>query len=194
MNVTVIDEGVFKNCSNLKTVTIPDSLTEINAMAFEGCYKIKTINQSAQYEIKDKCVIRKKDHALVYVLPQKGKLKIPNGVKTIQRYAFCTCTSSEVTIPASVTHIGSSAFEYSYSLESVAIYGALASFGSQAFRDCMALKNVSLAPGITSLGSAVFVNCYSLKKITLPNSITTINSEAFRYCRALKEVNLPANL
>lgn len=110
--VTVIDEGVFKNCSNLKTVTIPDSLTEINAMAFEGCYKIKTINQSAQYEIKDKCVIRKKDHALVYVLPQKGKLKIPNGVKTIQRYAFCTCTSSEVTIPASVTHIEDYAFQF----------------------------------------------------------------------------------
>ena len=42
--ITKIDDNVFKDCTNLKTVTIPDTVTEIGNSAFEGCRSLEKIN------------------------------------------------------------------------------------------------------------------------------------------------------
>ncbi|MBO5303399.1 MAG: leucine-rich repeat domain-containing protein [Lachnospiraceae bacterium] len=112
--VKIIEEETFGECWNLKTVNLPSDLKKIGKKAFAECPKLKNLSLSAKnktYKIKDKCVIRKKDKALLYVLPKKGTLKIPDGVKIIEEYAFCNCTSSEIHIPASVIHIEDYAFE-----------------------------------------------------------------------------------
>ena len=102
--VTELKEQTFSNCDDLTTVSLPDSLADISYQTFYASPRLKNLNVSsnAKIRVKDRCVIRKRDGALVYVLPGKGKINIPNGTKKIMQYAFCSSTASSVYIPASV--------------------------------------------------------------------------------------------
>lgn len=41
--VTTIDNGTFKDCTNLKSITIPNSVTSIDDDVFVGCASLKSI-------------------------------------------------------------------------------------------------------------------------------------------------------
>ena len=72
--------------------------------------------------------------------------EVINGhtVKAIEGFAFKDCTSlSSVTIPKSVTRIGSSAFFGCTSLLSITIPENVTSIGDHAFRDCSALSRIN---------------------------------------------------
>lgn len=112
--VKELEAETFYGCKNLKTVTLPGNLKKLDVAAFEECPKIRKMKLSSKnkvYEIKGNCVIRKKDHALVYALPGKVSFRIPEGVEVIKEYAFNNCISRTVHIPASVTMIEGHAFE-----------------------------------------------------------------------------------
>lgn len=52
-NVKTIEDGGFEYCSNLKTITLPASLTNIGEYAFSGCDKLETVKYGgtkAQWE------------------------------------------------------------------------------------------------------------------------------------------------
>lgn len=111
--VTVLEGETFYDCDRLKTIQLPDDLMELNIGAFENCPKLKTLKLSSKnkvYRIKNKCIITRKEQALIYVLPSKGTFKIPNGIKVIKAYAFDNCTASKLYIPASVKKIEENAF------------------------------------------------------------------------------------
>jgi hypothetical protein len=75
---------------------------------------------------------------------------IPNGVKTIDYWAFKDCTNlKSVTIPNSVTSIGSNAFNNCTSLTSIAVPKSVKEIGEGAFSKC------------TNLTSVKFENTYS---------------------------------
>lgn len=46
--VTTLPENAFKNCANLKTITLPPSLTSIGNYAFSGCSSLEEINIYAE--------------------------------------------------------------------------------------------------------------------------------------------------
>ncbi len=111
--VTVIDEEIFYGCDRLQTIQLPAGLKEMHITAFEGCKKLNSLKLSKKnpiYRIKNHCIIEKQSNALIYTLPCKGSLKIPNEIKEIRRYALGSCTSSTVNIPASVIKIEGDAF------------------------------------------------------------------------------------
>ncbi|MBQ2417501.1 MAG: leucine-rich repeat protein [Alistipes sp.] len=42
-NISIIGNGTFQNCLNLKSITIPDAVTEIDKNAFRGCSNLSEV-------------------------------------------------------------------------------------------------------------------------------------------------------
>ena len=71
--------------------------------------------------------------------------------------------------------IAAQAFEEKTSLRAVTIPDSVTEIGSRAFADCTNLQNVELSKGLVSLGSNVFNGCVSLLEIEIPKSLTDIS-------------------
>ena len=91
--VTTIDMGAFMNCKNLKNVNLGDGVIEIKREAFTGCVSLESIT-------------------------------LPESLEVIGIAAFQECTSlKKVFVPKNVTKIDSVAFRHCNSLEEVIISG-----------------------------------------------------------------------
>jgi len=124
------------------------------------------------------------------------------NMNEINLYAFVSCTNlTGVTIPASVTKIGSSAFSGCTSLASITIPNTVTSIESTAFNDCTSLASITLPTNasFTGIGSTsdhfgFFSGCTSLASITIPNNITIIGRYAFAYCTSLASITISDNI
>lgn len=112
-------------------------------------------------------------------------------------YGDASYTSSTITIPASVTHdgttysvtgIGDYAFANCKILQSIAI-GSVTDIKRSAFKGCEGLTAIDL-DDVTSIGDNAFNCCNSLSDINFGN-VTTIGIGAFSDCSALKKAILP---
>ncbi|MBQ8334462.1 MAG: leucine-rich repeat protein, partial [Clostridia bacterium] len=66
--------------------------------------------------------------------------------------------------------------------------------GSSAFAYCNTLETVVIPDTVTTLDHYAFRECRSLREITIPDSVTAINDYVFWYCSALETVRIPANV
>lgn len=129
-----------------------------------------------------------------------GVVTIPStiGGKKVTRigdFAFSWCSTDDtdltsVTIPSSVTSIGSGAFYNCTSLTRVTIPSSVKSIGGSAFYECIRLKSVTIPNNVTSIGANAFEGCSSLTSLTIPNSVISIGNEAFWCCANLKSVTI----
>ena len=214
--VTTIRFEAFGGCSNLTSVTIPDSVTTIWATAFCGCSSLREFN--GKYASEDgRCLIV--DDTLNSFAPAGlTEYTIPDSVTTIGNYAFYSCSSlTSVTIPDSVTTIGAWAFRGCSSLTSVTIPDSVTTIGGSAFSGCSSLREFngkyasdngrcliidgtlnSFAPAglseytipdsVTTIGYGAFAYCSSLTSVTIPDSVTAIAHKAFYDCSSLTSV------
>ncbi len=117
---------------------------------------------------------------------------IPNSVTSIGSGAFSGRSSlTSIEIPNSVTSIGSGAFSFCTSLTSVTIGDSVTSIGDSAFDECDSLTSVTIPDSVTSIGSSAFSFCTSLTSIVIPDSVTSIGNSAFYSCDSLTSVTIP---
>ena len=108
----------------------------------------------------------------------------------INNHQACSSLTS-ITIPNSVTSIGSSAFSGCYRLTSITLPNSVTSIGNYAFYGCSGLTSLTIPNSVTTIGSAAFDDCSGLTSITIPNSVTSIEYEAFRGCSGLTSITIP---
>lgn len=91
-----------------------------------------------------------------------------------------------VTIPESVTEIGSRAFSGS-SLQSITLPNSITEIKDGTFMDCSNLSAITLHNDLKTIGADAFSRCSSLTEITLPASLTTVGKRAFDHCWKLNK-------
>ena len=101
-------------------------------------------------------------------------------------------TSSNVTIPSSVTEIGNDAFINKSTLQSVVIPSNVKKIGVNAFAGCYNLRSVNIQ-GAEVIEAGAFLYCNRLSDVILPDSLDWIGAKAF-YDTSITRVTIPANV
>ncbi len=198
-----IGSYAFRDCSNLISITIPNSVISIGGMAFLGCSGLTSVTignsvTSIGMEAFRDCT-------------GLTSVTIPNSVTSIVYGAFWGCTGlTSIIIPNSVTSIGSMALSGCTGLLSVEIPNSVTSIGDGAFNGVRNIVYTGSAKGapwgencINGLVDGYFVYKDATKAILLgcssavtgsiaiPNSVTSIGGRAFWGCTGLTSIEIP---
>lgn len=172
-----IPAGAFNDCSNLKTLVIPDGITTIGSTAFASCYLLEEITIPES-------VVEIGDTAFSYCQSIQN-ISLPNNLKTIGANAFSYCYGlKSIAIPNSTTVIGNSAFDNCLDMTEVIIGNGVKIVGDYAFRACTKISSLTIGNSVESIGRNAFSG--SMTSITIPNSVTTLGTAPFAGCNKLQ--------
>ncbi|MBO4777877.1 MAG: leucine-rich repeat domain-containing protein, partial [Bacteroidales bacterium] len=131
--------------------------------------------------------------SVVYISSHDGfgmcatSITIPESISRIGSWAFYGCTSlTSIIIPKSVTYIGEGAFYGCTGLTSITIPESVTSIGDRAFKDCSGLTSVTIANSTVSPNA--FENCTKLKELTIGANCNSIGDNAFAGCSRLIDI------
>lgn len=208
--VKVIGDYVFQNCSNLTSITIPNSVVRIGKNIFEGCTGLTNISIPDGITFIGNSAFENCSGLTFVSIPNSVKgigsevfkgcdnlasIIIPENVTKINSGTFSGCFRlTSVTIPKSVTVIGAYAFFECKELASIEIPDAISTIENSTFSGCTSLTSVVIPSSVKSIGWAAFSNCTKLKTIIIPNSVTTMESWAFSGCTSLESIVVPNTL
>lgn len=213
--VTEIAFGAFDQCSDLTSVTIPNSVTSIQDFAFNECASltnitipnsVTSIGQFAFYHCNSLTNITI-GHSVTligdYAFSFCGKLTsiyIPKSVESIGRFAFLTnsddLTSIEVESGNPIYHSAGNCL-IATATKTLLIGcnnsvipsdGSVSSIAQQAFDNCSKLTELTIPYSVTLIKLSAFRRCSGLAKITISNSVTLIEHSVFNDCLNLEMI------
>ena len=196
---------LFANCSGIKSITIPDTVTKIGDAAFKnsGLEKVtlgSNIGEIGAYAFLNTALTEAAMPDSIQTFGEScfknntslHEVKLPMHVKSIPDQAFSGCTSlNRIVIPDSVTQIGNDAFYNCTALETAQFGNSLQSIGNEAFRLCTSISNITIPMGTVTIQANAFRDCAGLITVTIPASVTSIGGSAFQNCDSLVKIAIP---
>lgn len=214
----IIEDGVTsvganicsRNCRNLQTLTLNNTLLKIGDNAFSGCSirelilpdSIKSIGKFSF----DNCdeLTKVKLSANLKTIPEQTflgceqlqEIKLPDNLEVIESNAFTSCRSLEnITLPSNLKKLDYGVFSNCQKLKSITLPSSLHEIGQSVFADCIRLSSLTFADGYSNnITDGMFRNCTSLSSVIIPNGVRRIEGEAFRGCLRLQEVTIGSNV
>ena len=170
-SVTRIGDGAFYGCG-MESVYLPRSVTYIGGLSFSGCSGLKSIDvneENTKYISVDGDLYNKDRTELVQYAAGKdaASFSVPDGIESIGDGAFQKSKLRSISIPGSVTFIGSCAFS-----------------------DCSSLSDIDIPGNVTCINMYAFSGCGGLTAITVPGGVTDIGEGAFSFCGSLQSINV----
>ena len=199
-SVTNIGEYAFQSCSNLTSITIPDSVTNIGQRAFLFCKSIKyiTIPESVQ-DIGEYAFYGCKSLEKINAAAGNENYVSVNGILFSKDKTKIVCYPANkndisYSIPSSVKVVGSGAFRDCSHLKSITIPNSVTTMEHHAFSNCTSLTSISIPDGIKTIEMGTFDYCKSLTSVRIPDSVTEIGHSAFYCCDNLKSITIPRSV
>lgn len=175
---TVLADSAFSGCSNLYSVSLPDTLKEIGFYAFGGCSSLVSLYvpdsvQEIGYSAFSHCTsLESVDLPFLGVNAQKS------------------CTMAEL--------FGGGGYHESINVVSPELRSVRVRTGQDipegAFYQCEGLETIIYDQSIRTIGESAFYGCRSLTSFTLPEGAETIGAGAFGQCYRLYEVKNNSSL
>lgn len=154
-DIISVSDSLFSHCSNMKTVSLPESVTSIGLNAFDSC------------------------SSLVAVTLSEGLSSIGEYA-----FQYCS-SLTQMNLPSSLIYIGRSAFNHCSSLTEIDIPKGVTRINGYTFTSCSSLAIVTLPSTVTSIEDQAFVLCRSLTEIIIPEKVNDIKFAAFSGCDLL---------
>jgi hypothetical protein len=162
--VTKVGDEAFCDCSTLKSITLPDSVTELGGWSFFGCIYLEEITLSNRLKSIGDAAFSSCSTLL--------SITIPQSVENVGDSAFYGCSGMS-------GYYGKFASEDNRCL---IIDNTLRHFAPKG------LDSYTIPNGITAIAHDAFYESLRLKTVTIPQSVTSIEDCAFYYCENLKSV------
>jgi len=172
-NIALVS-GIIQHCNSLISITLPKGAHLYGNPFLNHCTNLVEILVDERNEELTSVdgILFSKDLKTLMVYPNaKGShYTIPDGVTSINDDAFYGCPNlASVTIPASITSIGSNAFASTN------------------------LTSIQLPEGLNVIQAYLFAWCYNLKEVNIPDSVTRI--ERYSIARtAITTLTIPTNV
>ena len=177
--VLKVGDNVFQNQTNLKEITLPNSVTVIGNSTFAGCSNLAKFDTNKVIDIGTNAFAN---------CTRMKTLTIPKGA-VIGRSAFDGCTSLTELNTNRVPEIGYGAFANCTGLTKVTFGNKLTTIGEKAFADCTGLTELN-TNNVVSIGANAFDSCDGLETLVLGENLTSIGNNAFNYCDSLTDVEI----
>ena len=193
VNLSVLPTEAFLKCTNIKSVTLPNTLTAIGTQAFCGSSLVsisipagvKTIGNGTF----NLCT------SLQTVTFEKG-----SQLKAFENSSgwggvFQSCTSlTTIEIPASVETIGYNAFFGCSSLKTVTFEKGSQLKTIDGFESCTSLTTIEIPASVETIKYSAFNGCTSLKTVTFEKGSQLKTVDGFKSCRSLTTIEIPASV
>lgn len=175
-----MDNDAFKDCTALKSLTIPASMTKV--LPSGGCTALSSIEVSAanaSFKSIDGVLTDIDAKDLVWFpMGKNGTYTLPSTITTIGDYAFRDCNIAEVTLPDGLTTMGQGVF-FGSKVERVTLSDKLKTVPMGTFQHCSRLKDVHLGASTEQLSSYVFDGCPLIDLYIAATTPPTCNSNTF---------------
>lgn len=194
--------GTFSDCSNLKSVYLPNSLTSVNSYSFSRSgIKNITIPENVKQiggeafqgcQLLESISYKNKDAITAFGGGESEEGGYGDGV-----YSKCyklTAESINDLLPSALTKIPVRVFAEDISLSCDAVFSdRIQSIGSEAFRQS-GISSVTIGPNIEMIDSRAFSECNNLTSVSVPENVNKIGDGVFGYCSSLVSVYIENEL
>ncbi len=174
------------------SVSFGVGLNAIGASAFEGCDLLESVTFAPG------CVLATVEERTFYGCEKLSAVSLPETVSTIGSAAFYGCSDLEsFVLPSGVTTLGDNAFGSCRHLKTFTFGGnGLSALAERTFYGCVQLTSVALPQKISVLANSAFEGCSSMVRVTFAadSALTTLSPRVFANCRSLTELALPGRL
>lgn len=203
-----LGQQLFRNCTAIKKVSLPDSLAKIETRTFFGCTGLRTItlpaaleslgDYSLPYETLTSVYYDGLQWDKVYVsaknegLNDKLYLNETNEETDILENGKCGTDATYTLSKSGVLKITGIGETYNYNtgkpapwydnrelIVKVEISERITGIGEQLFRKCSNISEIDLPNGIVKIGKNAFISCSNLRSIIIPGSVEEIQTRAF---------------
>lgn len=192
IKVYKLGPDLFRNCTELENVTLPQKLKVIGDRAFLRT-GLTHINLPNGLEVIGKLAFSNTyidditmPNTLKFIgwrafcfdlMAKHGlkRIKLNEGIETIEAEAFMNTELSEIVFPKSLQTISKSVCKNCTKLKTAVILGAR-TLDEDAFYDCKVLEKVALSDGLNEICSCTFRGCKELKKMIIPATVKKISS------------------
>ena len=184
---------MFEGCTNLKSVDIPDGITDIHEGDLASCPNWTDIYYDNWGRVWNRVVSNVRDS-----IPDRMNVHFKDNI-----YDSGSCGENvtwTLTADGTLTISGTGAMtDYTYDSRSpwyscrtyikrVVMQQGVTSIGDHAFWDCSGLTSVTIPDGVTSIGGDAFSGCAALTSVTIPGSVTNVGQYAFDNCSSLTDI------